>query len=51
LSHREYGFKRRVEYVSGDAREMPFDDNSFDAVFTNGSLQEWAEPRNIFNEI
>jgi ubiquinone/menaquinone biosynthesis C-methylase UbiE len=30
---------------------MPFDEGSFDAVFTNGSLHEWADPRATFNEI
>jgi len=30
---------------------MPFDDGTFDAVFTNGSLHEWAQPLQILNEI
>jgi ubiquinone/menaquinone biosynthesis C-methylase UbiE len=30
---------------------MPFDNRLFDAVFTNGSLHEWANPEMIFNEI
>ena len=30
---------------------MPFSDNTFDGVFTNGSLHEWSQPKNIFNEI
>jgi ubiquinone/menaquinone biosynthesis C-methylase UbiE len=36
--------------VHGDACKMPFEDGIFDAVFTNGSLHEWAEPLTIFNE-
>lgn len=48
---KEYGLEARVEYVKGDAQEMPFDDNMFDGVFTNGSLHEWAQPKRIFNEI
>ncbi len=30
---------------------MPFDDNMFEAVFTNGSLHEWSESLKIFDEI
>jgi len=47
----EYGFENRVEYVKGDAQEMPFDDNMFDSVFTNGSLHEWPGPKRVFDEI
>jgi ubiquinone/menaquinone biosynthesis C-methylase UbiE len=48
---REYGLSQRVEYVHSSGSKMPFDDNTFDAVFTNGSLHEWADPRSTFNEI
>jgi len=48
---REYGLEDRVEYVESDARSMPFEDNTFDAVFTNGSLHEWSQPAAILNEI
>lgn len=47
----EYGFNGRAEYRRGDARRMPFEDGSFDAVFTNGSMHEWGHPVEIFNEI
>ncbi|MBN1106164.1 MAG: class I SAM-dependent methyltransferase [Deltaproteobacteria bacterium] len=47
----EYGFRDRVEYVPGDATKMPFDDHTFDGVFTNGSLHEWADPKRVFNEV
>jgi ubiquinone/menaquinone biosynthesis C-methylase UbiE len=47
----EYGLTERVEYHLGDARKMPFEDGYFDAVFSNGSLHEWAYPDEIFNEI
>ncbi|MCU0822090.1 MAG: class I SAM-dependent methyltransferase, partial [Spirochaetes bacterium] len=46
-----YGLGNRVEYKPGRAEEIPFFDNSFDAVFTNGSLHEWPEPEKAFNEI
>jgi ubiquinone/menaquinone biosynthesis C-methylase UbiE len=48
---KEYSLESRVEYVKGDAQEMPFDDNMFDGVFTNGSLHEWAQPTKIFDEV
>ena len=48
---REYGLSDRVEYVRGDASGMPFEDDYFDAVFTNGSLHEWAHPEAILDEI
>ncbi len=47
----EAGLSERAEYVHGDACKMPFEDGIFDAVFTNGSLHEWAEPLAILNEI
>jgi ubiquinone/menaquinone biosynthesis C-methylase UbiE len=47
----EYELSNRVEYIAGDARKMPFEDGYFDAVFTNGSLHEWAHPEEILNEI
>ena len=47
----EYGLEDRVKYIPGDAKEMPFEDNTFDGVFTNGSLHEWAEPEKVIDEI
>ena len=48
---KEYNLQDRVEYVESDGQEMPFEENTFDAVFTNGSLHEWSEPTRILNEI
>ena len=48
---KEYGLEQRVKYIWGDAQKMPFDDSSFDSVFTNGSLHEWSQPKMIFNEV
>ena len=47
----EYKLSDRAEYFKGDAQQMPFEDKHFDAVFTNGSLHEWAHPESILNEI
>lgn len=46
-----YGFSDIVRYVKGDALKMPFEDESFDAVFSNGSMHEWEKPVKVFNEI
>jgi len=40
-----------AKYVQGNAISMPFDDSSFDAVISNGSLHEWEDPKRVFNEI
>jgi ubiquinone/menaquinone biosynthesis C-methylase UbiE len=48
---KDYGFSDRAAYVRGNGMEMPFPDNTFDAVFSNGSLHEWEDPVRVFNEI
>jgi ubiquinone/menaquinone biosynthesis C-methylase UbiE len=48
---REYGLEDRVKYVAGNAAAMPFADNAFDAVFSNGSLHEWEAPVRILSEV
>ncbi len=47
----EYGFGDRASYIQGDALQLPFEDHSFDGVFSNGSLHEWTEPYLVFQEI
>jgi ubiquinone/menaquinone biosynthesis C-methylase UbiE len=47
----EYGLSGRSEYRLGSSSQLPFEDGSFDAVFTNGSLHEWSDPQAAFNEI
>lgn len=47
----EYGLADRVKYIKGDAVQMPFEDGRFDAVFSNGALHEWAEPKSVFDEV
>jgi len=48
---REYGLEGRVKYVKGDAYQIPFDGNTFDGVFSNGSLHEWSQPIRVFDEV
>lgn len=33
---KEYGFENRASYVEGNGMQMPFSDDSFDAVISNG---------------
>jgi ubiquinone/menaquinone biosynthesis C-methylase UbiE len=47
----EYGLTDRTEYREGAGNRLPFADNTFDAVFTNGSLHEWSDPLGTFNEM
>lgn len=47
----EYGLTDRVEYVKSSGEKMPFEDNNFNAVFTNGSFHEWAQPEKTLDEI
>jgi len=47
----EYGLGGRATYMPGNALDLPFPDDSFDAVFTNASLHEWEDPVKVFNEI
>ena len=46
-----YGLIDRTEYRLGNCDQIPIDDNTFDAVFTSGSLHEWANPCGAFDEI
>ena len=48
---KEYGLSERVEYIHGRGDKIPFEDESFDSAFTNGSLHEWSNPEETFNEI
>jgi ubiquinone/menaquinone biosynthesis C-methylase UbiE len=47
----QYGLTERCAYFEGRAQSMPFGDEQFDAVFSNGSLHEWTEPERVFNEL
>ena len=48
---KEYGLEARSSYAEGNCMQMPFQNGSFDAVFSNGSLHEWENPVKAFNEI
>lgn len=40
-----------AQYVLGNCMKMPFSDESFDCVISNGSLHEWENPVETFEEI
>ncbi|HVP22040.1 MAG TPA: class I SAM-dependent methyltransferase [Anaerolineaceae bacterium] len=46
-----YSLTDRTQYRLGSCDQLPFEDNTFDAAFTNGSLHEWANPCGAFDEI
>ncbi len=46
-----YSLENRVEYIIGNALNMPFPDVVFDGVFSNSSLHEWSSPLKVLNEI
>lgn len=46
-----YGLAARAGYVLADAQSLPFADDRFDGVFSNGSLQEWAQPAQVLREM
>jgi ubiquinone/menaquinone biosynthesis C-methylase UbiE len=47
----DYGFGGRARYVPGDPQQLPFEENSFEGVFSHGSLHEWTDPGRVFREI
>jgi ubiquinone/menaquinone biosynthesis C-methylase UbiE len=47
----EYELNDRVDYQPGNVASIPFAAETFDAVFTNGSLHEWSNPLAAFDEI
>jgi len=48
---KDVGMSERTEYIYGNASRMPFEDDRFDGIFTNGSLHEWEEPEKVISEI
>lgn len=48
---KDAGIGERAEYISGNASKMPFENDRFDGIFTNGSLHEWEEPEKVISEI
>ena len=47
----DYNLSDRVKYVESSGDKIPFEDDLFDAVFTNGSLHEWNHPVDTMKEM
>ena len=47
----DYGLTARTDYVESSGARIPFDDSTFDSVFTNGSLHEWSDAGGTLAEI
>jgi ubiquinone/menaquinone biosynthesis C-methylase UbiE len=47
----EYRFEGRVEYQFSEAEELPYDDHTFSAVISTGSLHEWKNSVKVLDEI
>ena len=47
----EYGLTARTQYVESKDARLPFDDDNFDAAFSNGSLHEWSDVPRMLSEI
>ena len=50
INRTKYNLDNRAEYIEGNAVNLPFKNESFDSVFTSGSLHEWENPHSVFNE-
>ena len=46
-----YQLQSRIKFVLNDGKDIKFKADTFDAVFSSGSLHEWAEPVDIFNHL
>jgi demethylmenaquinone methyltransferase/2-methoxy-6-polyprenyl-1,4-benzoquinol methylase len=40
----KFGTRDRVRFYRGDAERLPFADNSFDALWSSGSIEYWPNP-------
>ncbi|MFQ5748445.1 MAG: class I SAM-dependent methyltransferase [Planctomycetota bacterium] len=47
---KESPFSKRVEFRRADVKELPFEDGSFDAVFSNTLLHHIPEPAELLGE-
>ena len=47
----EEGVLDRIKFSIGDAKRLPFDDNSFDCVFCHNMLHHISDPLDVANEI
>jgi len=46
----KFGSRDRVRFYRGDAERLPFADDSFDAVWSSGSIEYWPNPVTALEE-
>ncbi len=46
----KFGTHDRVRFYRGDAERLPFEDNSFDVVWSSGSIEYWPNPVDALEE-
>ena len=46
----KFGKHDRVRFYRGDAERLPFQDNSFDVVWSSGSIEYWPNPVDALEE-
>ncbi|MBQ7820769.1 MAG: class I SAM-dependent methyltransferase, partial [Clostridia bacterium] len=46
-----FGVRGRFDYTTGDAADMPFDNNTFDAVIMNDAMEHVQKPERVLDEI
>ena len=47
---RKAGVADRIDFILGNAADMPFPDGSFDLVISYASLHHWCRPEDVFAE-
>lgn len=47
---RKAGVENRIEFILGNAADMPFPDSSFDLIMSYASLHHWTRPEDVFTE-
>ena len=50
-NRKEYRLQERAEYLHATVMDIPLENESVDAVFSNGSLHEWENPGRVIDEI
>jgi len=48
---KHYNFTNRTNFINGDNKTLPFKNNFFDNIISNGSLHHWTKPEKVFNEL
>lgn len=52
VAHKNYQItKNKGDFVIGDAKNLPFEDNTFDIVLSTGLLEHFREPQIVINEM